>query len=88
MEKVAAEIPACWYDFGICLGIKDGKLKAIEQNYPSDQKRCFFKIYSIWEEEKLRPLTWEVVIEILMMKMLSQNALGLKLAAEYNVHVK
>ena len=87
MEKVAAKIPPSWHNFGICLGIEDGKLRAIEQSYPTDQLKCFFKVYSTWNEEKLRPLTWEVVVEILMMKTLSQRALGLELAKEYTLHV-
>ena len=87
MEDVVAQIPSSWYLFGIFLGIGDGKLRAIEQNYPHNQLRCFCAVYSIWKEENLKPLTWEVVVKILGTETMSERALSLRLAEKYNVQV-
>ena len=85
LEKVAAIIPASWYKFGACLGIEVGELKAIEQNYPTDKLRCFSEVYSIWKGDSLQPLTWEVVVRILRMKVMSETALSFELAKEYEL---
>ena len=77
MEDVAVKIPSSWYYFGICLGVKVGKLKAIEQHYPHDHLKCFSEVYSVWEEENLKPLTWEIVVRILRNEVVEQKYLSL-----------
>ena len=87
MEDVAAKISTSWYHFGICLDIEVGKLDEIEQKYPRDQLRCFSAVYSIWKNERLKPLTWEEVIQILRKNIMAQSALSLSLAEKYSVKI-
>ena len=85
MNEVAAKIPASWYHFGLCLHIDIGKLEAVEQSHPKDQLKCFSKVYSIWKQENVRPLTWEVVVEILQGEVMAQKVLSSTLANKYNL---
>ena len=85
MNEVAAKIPASWYHFGLCLQIDIGKLEAVEQSHPKDQLQCFSKVYSIWKQENVRPLTWEVVVEILQGEVMAQKVLSSTLANKYNL---
>ena len=87
MEDVAVKIQASWYYFGICLGIEDGKLRAIEQSHPTEKLRCFSTVYSIWKEENLKPLTWEVVVQILKKDLIGQRGLSLSIAEKYSVQI-
>ena len=73
MNEVAASIPASWYHFGLCLHIDIGKLEAVEQSHPKNQIKRFSKVYSIWKQENVEPLTWEVVVEILRGKVMDQS---------------
>ena len=45
LNDVAA--PSSWYKFGLCLGIENEKLKAIEVQKHCDQLLCFVDVYSI-----------------------------------------
>ena len=87
MSDVAAEIPASWYEFGLCLGIEYERLKAIEESNHNNHNRCFANIYSIWKKEIDTQVTWRAVIEVLEQRILNCNRLADKLRNKYSVEL-
>ena len=85
MNDVLAEIPSCWHKFGLCLGIDNEKLRAVEAQNHHDQCKCFAEVYSIWKKEDRRPVTWDVVIEILEGNLVQNKALAHKLRKKHGV---
>ena len=83
LNDVAAVIPSAWYKFGLCLGIDNEKLKAIEVQKHCDQLLCFVDVYSIWRKESCKPVTWTVVVEILKGNMLKNESLARQLKRKY-----
>ena len=85
MNDVVAEIPSCWEQFGLCLGVDSEKLTAIDVQNHHKQWKCFADVYLIWKKEKCRPLTWNVVVDILEKKLLKNERLAHQLKKKYGV---
>ena len=51
-----------WITFGLCLGIKIWRLRAIEKEYPSIQERRI-RMLEVWQNNKTP--TWRTIVKIL-----------------------
>ena len=65
-------MPAKWKEFGICVGVEDGDLEAIEAGRPK-QQNGFTTVFQKWHDGMTSDYTWEKVAEALESKAVGEK---------------
>ena len=84
-NEVAAEIPSKWQTFGIGLGIDMEILERVEAKNYGQPVLYFAKVYSIWKSQNRKPVTWDVVVEVLESNLMQERELARKLRHLYHI---
>ena len=65
MEYVAVPAEDKFMEIGLGLGIKLPNLRAIEQQFNKNYKKCFLEMFDRWLKSERDNLTWETVFNVL-----------------------